>query len=147
MRAATSLFSNFLLAGDGGGGVGLVFLAPLFLTGLEGLTGVAVGSAKLRGLPADVARQVEVEPAVTGEHSTGEPGKVAEAGEDSGGEPGKVAVAGEVVGVGHRVDAGGSDCGGDFIKQFLTALGLPLFLFWPRGTALTWEVTSNLPSL
>ena len=125
----------------------MVFLAPLFLTGLEGLTGVAVGSAKLRGLPADVARQVEVEPAVTGEHSTGEPGKVAEAGEDSGGEPGKVAVAGEVVGVGHREDAGGSDCGGDFIKQFLTALGLPLFLFWPRGTALTWEVTSNLPSL
>ena len=86
-----------------------------------------MGSGKRHGLLADVARQGEVEPAV--------------AGDDSGGEQGKVAVAGE------DGNGGRSDCGGDFIKQFLTAFGRPLFLFWPRGTALTWEVTSSLPSL
>ena len=37
--------------------------------------------------------------------------------------------------------------GGDFSRQFPRPFGLPLFLFWPRGTDLTWEVTSSLPSL
>ena len=100
----------------------------------EGEAGAAVGGGKLHGLVADVdgvARQEEGEPP-----------------EGCGGEPGKVADVG-VLGDGHEVDGngGGSDCGGDLIKQFPTAFGLPLFLFWPRGTALTWEVTSSLPSL
>ena len=35
--------------------------------------------------------------------------------------------------------------GGDFSRQFPRPFGLPLFLFWPRGTDLTWEVTSSQP--
>ena len=55
--------------------MGLVFLVPLFLAGLEDFTGAAVGSGKLYGLLADVARQGEVEPAVAGEDSGGEAGR------------------------------------------------------------------------
>ena len=39
------------------------------------------------------------------------------------------------------------ECGGDFMRQFPSAFGLPLFLFCPSGTDLTWESTSSLPSL
>ena len=85
----------------------LVFLIPLFLAGLEDFAGAAVGSGKRHGLLADVARQGEVEPAVAGDDSVGEQGKVAVAGEDGNG--------------------GRSDCGGDFTKQFL------LFSFSGQG--------------
>ena len=37
--------------------------------------------------------------------------------------------------------------GGDFIKQFPRFFGLPLLRFWPRGTALSCEVTSMIPSM
>ena len=149
-EGCTFLVLDILLAGDGGGDAVLVFLVPLFLGGLEDF-------ARVEELFADVAGQGEVGPAVAEGDSGGGPGRVTFAGEDNVGEPGagagEVTVAGEDsvgepgAGVGEDGNGGRSDCGGDFIKQFLTVFGLPLFLFWPRGTALTWEVTSSLPSL
>ena len=96
-----------------------------------------------------------------GAEASGEGEAGASVGEDRGGVEQSVARDGDIVDAwvremagglsGQDVGDGGQDDalvkGGDFSRQLPRAFGLPLFLFCPRGTALSWDVTSKSPSL